>query len=341
MLVSGATVLSRIEHEMQKIGTDPHAWLVLTGNRLVVASILTGLFTLGVLFLQYAGVVGVTNTTQMLYMFQGLVAGNLTLVTIVVSINQLVLSREFNTPGELHTQIQRVIDYRDRVEETTHRTTVPSTPADFLSVLIDGARMSAQRFGGIVKGADHDRLTADVEVLVSGVTSHTDHISGILENSQKGVFNALAVTLETNYSHQLNDAYRIQTVYEDDLSAPAQELLDELIESLQQIDIARQYFKSLYMQAELARLSRILLYVGVAAVGGGIYLLLIYASSAEPPANYTFLRVAVPIVVVLGFAPLAILFSFILRISMVAQRTVAITPFTTSTEEQVDGNWEG
>lgn len=336
MSFSVSVLLYRVKRGIEKLVYDPRQWFVLTGDRLVVAGCLTGLFSFGVLALQYVGIVGVTKTTQMLYLFQGIVGGNLTMVTIVVSINQLVLSRELKTPQELRHQIQGVIEYRDRVEETTQRTAVPSTPADFLSVLIDGVRIRSQRLGGVVHEHDHDRLRAEVDALVTDVTSHTAHIADVLDDSQEGIFSALAVTLQTNYSHQINEAQRIQNAYGDDLSDSAREVFDEFTESLQEIDIARQYFKSIYMQSELARLSRILLYVGTVAVGGGLLLLLIYASNVEPPGSLKLLRVAVPVVVVAGFAPLAILLSFILRIATVAQRTVAITPFTVPAQEEAD-----
>lgn len=104
------------------------------------------------------------------------------------------------------------------------------------------------------------------------------------------------------------------------------------------MDIARQYFKSIYMQSKLARLSRILPYVGVPAVGSGFLMLLVYAGATAPSVDAGYLRVFVPIVVILGFTPLAILFAFVLRVAMVAQRTVAITPFTTPTQETEIGD---
>jgi hypothetical protein len=44
--------------------------------------------------------------------------------------------------------------------------------------------------------------------------------------------------------------------------------------------------------------------------------------------------VTLPVLVGVSIAPLAVLLSFILRLSVVAERTVAVTPFTTSTQEE-------
>ncbi len=333
MAPSISVLLSRIKRGLRKIRSEPYEWLVLVGDRLVVASVLTLLFGVSVVVLQLTEYVAVTDTTRMLYLFQGLIAGNLTLVTIVLSINQLVLSREFKTPGELDAQIESVIDFRDHVKEQANRPSVPVTPADFLHVLFEGTYDTARRLGRAADSVENDQVSDDIETLVSELTSHLDQISDILSYSQDGIFSALAVTLDTNYSYQLNEAFRIRTEHEGELPDSVDTLLEELARELKQLDISRQYFKSVYMQSELARLSRMLLYFGVPAIASGILLLLVYASAADPPLHMHYLRVVVPVVVILGFTPLALLFSFILRIAMVAQRTVAITPFTTPPQE--------
>lgn len=326
-------VFSWLKRGLQKIRSSPSTWFLLTGGRLILAGLLSSVFAVFVVGLQYSDIVVVADTTQMLYLFQGLVAGNVALLTIVLSINQLVLSRELKTPKELHDQIEAVIDYRKQVSEMTGEPTVPSTPADFLSVLLDGTRDTARRLDSTITGADDTELAADVANLVSELTDRTAHISDVVDRSQGGVFNALAATLETNFSHQLNEALRIQTESANELSPAATEELDDLTQCLKQVDIARQYFKSIYIQTELARLSKILLYVGAPAVGSALLLLFIYASTAEAPVTASYLNVIVPAVVILGILPLLVLFSFVLRIATIAQHTVAITPFSTEERE--------
>lgn len=330
---SVSVLLSRFKRGAQKFRSDPNEWLRLSGDRLVIASVLTVAFTLCVLTLQYTNLVVVTDTTQMLYVFQGLVAGNLTLVTIVLSINQLILAREFNSPGELEDRIENAIDYRSDVKEITNNASVPVTPVDFLTVLLEGTQSNARQFKEAVESGSSDRLAEDADALVADLISETDRLLETLDRVQPGIFSALIATLETNFSHQLSEAFRIRTVYEDDLTPTTSEYLDALIRSLKLVDIGRQYFKTIYMQSELARLSRTLLFAGVLSIGSGILTLLVYASTAKPPLEIVALKVLVPAVIVLGFVPLALLFSFILRIATVALRTVAITPFTTPPQE--------
>lgn len=137
------------------------------------------------------------------------------------------------------------------------------------------------------------------------------------------------VLLETNYSYQLNELRRLQTVHGDNLTPHAQGIADELQEALKQVDIARQYFKSMYIQAALAQLSRLLLYVGLPAIASALYMLLIYTGAVKMPVAGDSFTVVVAVVIIFGFSPLTILFAFALRLAVVVQRSVAITPFTT------------
>lgn len=57
------------------------------------------------------------DAQALFYAYSGLIAGSLTLITVVVSINQLLISQELQTPDELHPQIESVVRYRDTVEE--------------------------------------------------------------------------------------------------------------------------------------------------------------------------------------------------------------------------------
>lgn len=307
----------------------PRRWFVLTGNRLLVAALLVAAFGLAVLTLMATGVVDVRNTTRMLYLFQVLVGGNVTLVTIVLSINQLVLSREFKTPGELHDQIQNVISYRDSVEETTDSTTVPVTPSDFLFTLLDGIEDTARQLRENVKSQKDGQIVDEVNSLCSEFTADVDRIENSSAHTESRIFNALVASFETDYSHQLNEVHRIQTVYGNEFSPAVREEFDKLKRSIQQVDIARQYFKSIYMQSELARLSRVLLYVGVPAAASALLMLFVYVGSAETPVVTDYLELLIPAVMILGFSPLAVLSVYVLRIAVVAQRTVAITPFVT------------
>lgn len=322
-----------LRHELEVLRSNPLNWLLLVGNRLVIASLLTFLFGVTVTCLIATETVAVNTDTSLLYAFQGLVTGNFTLLTIVLSVNQLVLSREFNAPGELENQIRRAIDYRDDVREITGDTSIPTTSSEFLEVLLIGIRESAIELQNVGGKYNEGPLATEIDSVVSDIVTHTDKANTALEEAHTDVFSALTVALEINLSRELRDMREIQLAINGRETPELDEKLESAIEGLKQVDIARQYFKSLYMQSELARFSRLLLYVGIPAVGGGILLLVTYAGVLEPSFGNT-LTVLVPIVVTLSFAPLALVFAFVLRVSVVAQRTMATTPFTVAPEEK-------
>jgi hypothetical protein len=157
-----------------------------------------------------------------------------------------------------------------------------------------------------------------------------DHIEGILDESETNTFRVLSVTLTTNYAEEINHIRRIRATYGDDLPESLMESLEDLVEHLKKVDVARQYFKSLYLQEELSALSRVLLYTGIPAEAFLIVMLLgLTAEGTTPLTEYSGL--VVPVLVSIVFVPLALLFSFIVRISTVTERTVATIPFTTPT----------
>lgn len=326
-------VASLIRRELRTFRSSPLNWMVLLGNRLVVSSLLTLLFGISVTYLVATETVTVDTSTSLLYVFQGLVTGNLTLITIVLSVNQLVLSREFNAPDELENRIRHVIDYRDSVRKTTNDVSIPITPTDFLEVLLVGIHDSALELREAGREYDEERLTNDIDTVVSDIITRTDRACSALEGSRMDVFSALAVALEINLSRELRDVREIRSAIDEDDAQELGEKLQNVAEGLKQVDVARQYFKSLYIQSELARFSRLLLYVGIPAVGSGVLLLTTYAGVPDP-AFGSVLTVLVPVVITLSFAPLALLFAFILRASIVAQRTVAVTPFTMVPQEK-------
>ncbi|WP_233738005.1 hypothetical protein [Halocatena pleomorpha] len=142
-------------------------------------------------------------------------------------------------------------------------------------------------------------------------------------------FNVLSTTLTTNYARQINHTRRIRSQYEDHLSETTIDALDRLIDRLQEIDIARQYFKTIYLQEELSSVSRLLLYAGLPAETVAIAFLIVLTSTPAVTDSVLYF-LAFPLAVTIGLLPLALLFSYIIRIATVTQRTAATIPFTTS-----------
>jgi len=331
-------------------GTDFTDWLTLYGNRYAVAALVLLGVAAVVVTLVATGFVPATNADAMFYLFSAFVGGNFTLITVVLSINQLVLSQQLEAPNEIRSEIEATIEYRRDVEDVTGIDVLPVVPRAYLQRLLESTRQHAQALGGLVAKTGRPQLERDVDDVVEAVTASADRADELLQGEEgdgeiesgrrraddpsgMGIFAVLAVLLSTNYAAQLRDAARIRADHDEQLRESESVAVDELTDALRGLDVARQYFRTIYVQEELARLSRILLYVGIPAIVTAALLLPVY----RPPAGATVPRWAIgplfTIGVVVSLAPIGVLFAFVLRLTVVSQRTVAVTPFTTPRQE--------
>lgn len=309
-------------------------WFLLDGDRRrVAATVLAGILAI-LVGVELAGWVPMNEIQPLYYLFSALIGGNITLITVVVSINQLLLSRELKSPGELESQIENVIDYRREVEESAGEV-APVKPMGFLRLLTENTRQEAQKLGGLAVNTTHGDAQERIGDLVSALTDQMDRVDELLAGeSEAGTFEVLSVTLSTNYAEQINEARRLRAEYGDELSEDVREGLDGLIEALQNVDVARQYFKGIYLQDELSSLSRALMYAGIPAEAFSAAALLAFTAGGAGTLPMDNASLWIPVVATVGFVPLALLVAFILRTATVAQRTATTLPFTTPEQEQ-------
>lgn len=322
----------------QKVGADYrqmfYEWLLLRGNRVYITIGITVLFGSFFAGLQLLDVVPLTDVRALHSIYGGLIVGNLTIITVIVSINQLFLSRELRLPGELQTQIENIVTYREDVEAATGKV-VPVQPFGFLRVLVEATREEAQRLGGFARDGVVVSGNEEINEVVTTLTDQMDQIDMLLLESETNTFSVLSVMLETNYAEQIYRLRTLRSEYEADMEAIVHESIDDLIDRLQDIEVARQYFRSIYLQQEFSSLSRILLYTGVPAEAVAIAVLLVLTVPTENPDPTIPLFVLIPVTLTIGLLPLAVLCSFFLRAATVTKRTAATLPFTTPEQERL------
>jgi hypothetical protein len=307
-------------------------WFLLTGSRLWVSA---GMLLLVAVILWGAvltGVAPLTERTPILFLLFALISGNVTLITIVVSISQFVLSRHLESPGEIRRQLRDLVDYRQEVGETTGEPVLPVTPGGFLMLLFRSIVRDADDLRAYEWHANNADLRADVEPLMADIEGHARYVLRLLGSGDAGVRYALLATLDTNYSRFFYGIYRARAEHEADLPDGIAETLARLERHVEQVDVARRYFKTVFIQTELASLSRVLLYIGLPVLVVTIVLTLLFTASADPPFARPLYTVAIPAVVTAGFAPIILLAAYIIRLSTVVKRTAAMYPFTTREE---------
>ena len=192
----------------------------------------------------------------------------------------------------------------------------------------------AQRLGGLTIDELDEEISTEVDGIVSEVTDSTDRMDALLQENADSTFSVLSATLTTNYAEEIHRLRRLQLQYDDCLPPHATEIIDDLIHRLQDIDVARQYFKTIYMQEELAVLSRGLFYVGLTSVAAVISGLFVFTATRGASLPSSYLTILLPTIITIGLLPICVLFSFILRIATVSQRMAAVLPFTTPLQER-------
>lgn len=307
-------------------------WFLLDGPRLHVATVTVAVLFALLAVLSVSGLVPLRSVQPLFYAYGGMISGNLTVVTVVVAINQLLLSRELYTPDELESQMAGVIDYREDIREIVDQVP-PVEPLGFYRLLVEASREEAQSLGGLTVTEADEELHDELQPLVSDLTAKADEVDALLQKSDPSTFHVLSTTLTTNYSKEVNQLRRIQSRH-DRLPDDVEASIESLVDYIEDIDVARQYFRSIYIQEELASLSRQLFYVGLGSLvvlAGGL-LVLTTSSGASIPRPY--LPIVVAAVITVGLSPLSLLFAFIVRIATVSERTAALFPFTTPKQEQ-------
>lgn len=123
-------ILAPVSEDIDSWSARARKWVLLDGNRLLVAGATMAALSVSFGALVSSGLVPLHWTQPVFYVFSALIGGNMTLITVVVSINQLLLSREMKSPGELESQIEEGIEYRREVEDAADEV-APVQPLGF------------------------------------------------------------------------------------------------------------------------------------------------------------------------------------------------------------------
>jgi len=333
-------------------------WILLEANRWVVAAAVLAVFFLGTVvaasILPNQVLVEVDDPVETL--FQALVTATITGVTLVVSINSLVLSQELGPLGDQRERMEGAMSFRRDVEDQLGIDVAAATPSEFLRELIETVGERARALSEAAESAVGDRPEVD------RVTDFTDELQrnassteSALEDAQFGSFDVLSAALNFNYSWKIYEARRLRAAFEaaesstgdpdattgdaEDRSASERELseaLDDVVAVLTLFGPSREHIKTLYFQWELVDLSRAMLYSAVPSLVVATNVLLFhgalraFASTTFDIAHYVWI---VAFASAIALAPFAILLSFVLRIGTVAKRTLSIGPLILRTTD--------
>lgn len=135
----------------------------------------------------------IQNATPLTYMASALITGNVTLITVVVAINQVILSKELESPGSLRDEIERTAEYR---QAALDQETAPTNPSDFLHRLLQQTRqhtLSLEEFLPRTTDGVSDPLLTDLP-------NHCKQVSDQLEPASDNLSDVVVPILGIDYS---------------------------------------------------------------------------------------------------------------------------------------------
>lgn len=324
------SLTTKSRHSLQLVAASLQRWLLLDGSRHVVAA---GIVVVGFLLFVLLGYSGILDgsTVPMLYLFSALAGGNITLITIVITINQLILSRELRSPRELQIELESAKEYQQAVEEETERRGVPEQPGEFLHVLVDDTQNLLAKLESTVSETADSELVDELQELTTALGTELDETFQLLQMNDKTLFSALSTILNADFGARLNHARWVRRSYDGELSAAQQAILSDLQQHIEQLDIARQYFKTLYITQEFADVSKLVMYTGLIATMTAL-VFIVFSGDIRPSYARLARLVLLPLAVAINLVPLSLLLSHVVRITTIARRTAAITPFISPSE---------
>jgi hypothetical protein len=309
-------------------------WVLLEANRNAVAgALLTGVFaalvamgTIWTFEMQRL----LTETPAVQTILNTLLSGIILLVSIVISINSIVLSYDITSIETQEERIEGIMEYRQQIGEMTDREVSPTDPASFLEVMGEVIHDRAEALKEVSDGTDEE-VAEEIEEYIGEVTGTVERLGGSFESATGAEFGVLWLGLDVDYGDHLDRSRALKTSYGTDMSESFGDRLDELVQAFELFAIGKEYFKTLYYSNEVAQLSRTLLVVSLPAIlfNAGAILAInaeLFPQMGIPGISPLLLFVAITFTI--SLAPYLILTSYMLRLATVARRTASAGPFS-------------
>lgn len=306
-------------------------WVLIDGDRLIVAS----LFVIGSFLVTY----GLTTLDLITFrpasavstMFgSGIVSGIFSLITITLTVNQMILSRVFGTIDGLTDRIDGSLDYRHTVEDLAGKPGSPNQPDEFLVLIGETITERADAFENALSETDRNSKD-DIDEYLSDIRTYANKIESV--EGTEDTLQIVSTLLGPAYAQNLTATDRLLRTDNVKFSEEARAELDSILELIKSVAIARQFFKTIAIQQDLAQLSRLLAYIGVPVLLGTFLVTTMYTTIPSTTVAQPLLAEVVSLGIAIVFIPVSILLSFILRAASVARYTVSVGPFIPPEEQ--------
>lgn len=339
-----ASRTDELSSALSRQGENPvKRWFLLTGARLsIMFALMVGVFVvlLGLSLIKPVGMQDLLNETNAaITLFSSLLGGAILLVSIVVSINSIVLTQEMTDLEKQENRIDASLEYHRRIEEFIDTDITPARPAHFLSAVLYAISRQVQTLIELAAESENDEFREDINEFADQIAEDIELARQTLTDAQFGSFKVLQAGLNYNYSGQLHASRGLTRKYNGQLGDEEQEALENLVDTLKYIGTGREYFKSLYFKREFARLSSRLLYVALPVIVFTSYVILALDANLFPEISFfglSPLLLSVIFAYTVALAPYLILTAYIMRATTIALRTLASGPFILRKGSDID-----
>ena len=160
-------------------GANPLAqWLLLGGNRLLVTASLLGAVALALVLV---ATLGPDSLGRALYtddtidwLFQSLLGAIITGVTLVVTINQLVIAQELGAVGDQRQRMEEAMQFREDAEAYLETDVSPARPGRFFRSLLSAVREECSELSSLVSGGTDQSVRTEVTEFTRAVSDETE-----------------------------------------------------------------------------------------------------------------------------------------------------------------------
>lgn len=320
-------------------------WFLMGGNRWLVSGILVAVVFIILLTIAYLypdSESAIRGSDSVDTIFQALLGSIITGVTLVVTINQLVLSQELGAVYDQRQRMEGAMKFREDAADLLNTEVSPSRPTQFMRALVEIAANRAKNLKTAVSSSDDSAFKQQVNNFCNSIINNSEKVAEKLNNAKFGEFDVISPSLDFNYSWKIFSAKKIKRENNNLLTEQGEEELEKLIDVLCFFGPTREHFKTLYIQIELIDLSKRILFAAIPAIltatsmiiffNPKIYYLTIF--------NIGTLELVIALTTTVALLPFLILISYIVRIATITKYTLAIGPFILrETDKAAEVDW--
>lgn len=331
--VSDAMEKSREERGLVRSLRYLWRWLLVDANRWAIVGLLATAVFLVTLVI---GLFGPATVQQFLIDGTSAAAAYIeiqtaiiTLSTIVLAVNQLVLSPEIGPPSTQRQRLEDVIDHRIAVENQAGVATSPTEPSKFLGTITEAIRKRTASVADTVEDMDDPELQRQAREFTGQLTDEAARIGDTLTDQQFGTIEMLGAAMHFDTTRDLSRTRTLLNEHSETLSTRQENALNDLLGTLQLFTIAREYIRTLYVRSEFIKFSRMVLYTALPAFLVSHYAVTIIGPNVLQGTTLGVLDLLwfECFAITASSLPLLVLISYVGRLVTIAETSIFIGPF--------------